>query len=504
MTDSIVTLRPRVPDSRTIGAAGAAALGVIVALAFPLVGEDLTLVPVAIGWAAALALVPFPMADRLLAMSLIGTLPLIWNDALPNVPLAAAVLAIGLIRIAPIEARLIHPRTWIILGVSWAPLVAGAALADWPPMSIWLRPTALLALAGAAAVLGVVVGRNPERRQRWLEGMTLGLMVTAVSGLVVFGLQFVIPFTAVVDRFADLQGLFRGTSAGETFRVQNNWLIPGEPVTLRAISPLFPSPNNLGAYLGITTPIAFIQSLSHPRREWRVASLIAAALAVSLAVLTFSRSTWLATVVAAVLMVGLIALVDRSKPRSFGVRGKALKVALALALVALAALSIGAAAGSRNVIERVMDPLADESVTDRLNTNEQALEYISTSPLRGVGLGNWRATITDQHDVSYIHNVYLEYSAAAGLFGGLWAVMIVGVPLIAGGVLIGRASSGRERLFGVVVVAVFAFAAIHFMFDDNLLNPQYAWLLSLMSGGAIAAAWARQSDVVGAPTGLGP
>src|SRR5687768_14668670 len=75
MTDPIVTLRPRVPDSRTLVAAGAAALGLIAALAFPLVGEDLTLVPVAIGWATALALLPFPMADRLLAMSLIGTLP---------------------------------------------------------------------------------------------------------------------------------------------------------------------------------------------------------------------------------------------------------------------------------------------------------------------------------------------------------------------------------------------------------------------------------------------
>ena len=119
----------------------------------------------------------------------------------------------------------------------------------------------------------------------------------AVSGLVVFGLQFFVPAAAIVDRFAELQGVLRGTSAGETFRVQNNWIIPGPRDTLRAISPSFPSPNNLGAYLGIMTPIAFIQSVSHPRRGWRVVSVAATALAVSLVVLTFSRSTWLATLV---------------------------------------------------------------------------------------------------------------------------------------------------------------------------------------------------------------
>ncbi|HEX7171904.1 MAG TPA: O-antigen ligase family protein, partial [Candidatus Limnocylindria bacterium] len=453
-------------------------LGVAMTLAFPLFGEnDVTLVPVTIGLATALALVPFPMADRLLALSLIGTMPLIWSDRLPNVPLAAAVLVIGLIRIAPIEARFVHRRTWVILAASWAPLAAGVALAHWPPVSVWLRPTALLALGAAAAVLGVLVWRDPDRRQRWLEGITLGLLITAVSGLVVFSLQFFVSFAAIVDRFADLQGLLRGTSAGETFRDQNNWLIPGEQITVRAISPLFPSPNNLGAYLGVATPIAFVLSLSHPRRAWRMVALAATALAVALAVLTLSRSTWLATAVAGTLIVGVIAVTDRSSTPSFGVRRNALKLGLNLAVVALAALVVAAAAGGDDVIDRVLNPLADESVTDRLDTNDQAVQNIATDPVRGVGLGNWRATIANQDDVAYIHNVYIEYSAAVGVLGGIWALMVIVVPLIAGITVMRRAPSSRERLLGVVILAIFAFAAIHFMFDDNLLNPQYAWLL---------------------------
>ena len=503
MTDSIATVRPHVRDARMKGALAAIVLGAVAALVLGVVGEDVTLVPLAIGLAAALVLVPFPMADRALALALIGTMPLFWSDALPNVPLAGAVLIIALVRVAPIEAGLVHPRAWIVLGAVWTPLVVGVALADWPPVSVWLRPTALLALGGAAAVLGVLVWRDPERRQRWLEGITLGLLVAAVSGLVVFVLQFFMPVADIVDRFADVQGVLRGTSAGDTFRIQNNWVIPGEPDTLRAISPLFPSPNNLGAYLGIATPIAFIQALSHPRRRWRLISVAATALAVALVVLTFSRSTWLATTVACAVMVVLIALGDRSSRRVFGVRGNALKLTLALALVALVALYIGAAAGSTTMWDRVLNPLGDESVTDRLNTNEDALEAIAASPLRGAGLGNWRAAIEQQEDVAYIHNVYLEYSVAVGVLGGLWAVLVVAVPLVAGGTLLRVGPGRRERLLGVVIVAVFAFAAVHFLFDDNLLNPQYAWLLSFMFGGAVAAAWASRSPIAGGRAGEG-
>jgi hypothetical protein len=485
------------------GALAAIVVGAVVTLALSVSGEEVTLVPAAIGVAVALLLVPFPMADRVLALALIGTMPLVWSDRLPNVPLAGGVLIIGLVRVAPIEAPLVSRRAWIILGAAWSPLLVGIALANWPPFSVWLRPTALLVLAGAAAVLGVLVWRDPERRQRWLEGISLGLLVTAVSGLLVFGLQLFMPVASIVDGFAEVQGVLRGTSAGETFRVQNNWVIPGELDTLRAISPLFPSPNNLGAYLGIATPIAFIQSLSHPNRGWRMVAMAATALAISLVVLTFSRSTWLATGVACALMVGLIMFGDRSDRPSFGIRGNALKLMLGLALVALVALYIGAAAGSTTMWDRVLNPLGDESVTDRLDTNADAVEAIIASPLRGAGLGNWRAAIAEQEDVAYIHNVYLEYSAAVGVLGGLWALMVVTVPLVAGAVLIRIGPGRRERLLGVVIVAVFAFAAVHFMFDDNLLNPQYAWLLSFMFGGSVAAAWASRSPVAGGRAGVG-
>ena len=59
MTDSLATVRPQVRDARTKGALAAIALGAIVALAMGVAGEGVTLVPLAIGFAVALMLVPF-------------------------------------------------------------------------------------------------------------------------------------------------------------------------------------------------------------------------------------------------------------------------------------------------------------------------------------------------------------------------------------------------------------------------------------------------------------
>ena len=45
---------------------------------------------------------------------------------------------------------------------------------------------------------------------------------------------------------------------------------------------------------------------------------------------------------------------------------------------------------------------------------EAAIEADAGGHDQGVGLGNWTATIPEG---DYIHNVYLEYGVAVGLFG---------------------------------------------------------------------------------------
>jgi O-antigen ligase len=83
----------------------------------------------------------------------------------------------------------------------------------------------------------------------------------------------------------------------------------------------------------------------------------------------------------------------------------------------------------------------------------------------------------------YIHNVFLEYGLAAGIFGLMWAVALILV-LVAGGLRAATSASRQVSLLGLAVVAISAFAGTQFLFDDNLLNPQYAWILAWLVGGS--------------------
>ena len=51
-----------------------------------------------------------------------------------------------------------------------------------------------------------------------------------------------------------------------------------------------------------------------------------------------------------------------------------------------------------------------------------------------------------------------------------------------------RGAVGTATIYGLGFVGMATFTATQFLFDDNLLNPQYAWLLAVFIGGAIAVA----------------
>lgn len=466
-----------------------AVLGAVVSLMSPSLIGDATLAPASLGVAAALAIVPFPAADRLLAIALIGTTPLIFDASLPNLPLAAAVLPVGLARVALDQRRLLGRRTVMALLLMWTPLAVGVAISYWPPASVWLRPLAIVGLGAIASLLGALVWREPMRLWRWLEGITTGLVVVAVSAAAVFALQFIAHPAALVEGMADVQALLRGSGAAEKFSAQNNWLIVGSEVTLRAVSPLFPSPNNLGAYIGVAGPLAAAVYFGSRSALWSVVALTGIGAAAGVTVLTYSRSTLLAAAAASVVIGGAM-----FTGRALGDSGRQFRrKRLILVAVVIASIAVGGIAtlfvGTSDTLTRVTAPLGDRSVTDRLATDEQAISAIGTNLLRGAGLGNWRAALDGYTNVTYIHNVYLEYAAAAGILGGAWAVAIVGVPLVCGGaVRLRKRRSGSAALLATSLVAIGAFAGVHFLFDDNLLNPQYAWLYLFAAGGALGLA----------------
>jgi len=475
---------------RLIGVA-AVALGVASASALLMLGASpgLTLVPVAIGALVALVAVPFPEADVWLAFALVGTFPLLPPSPLPNLPLAAAVLVVAAVRLWRDGARVGRSAVLALIGL-WLPLVIGTAISHWPAPSVWFRPASLLAIAALASAVGVLVWSDGSRRERWIDGLAAGMVVVTVTAIVVFAAQYVFPISGIVDGVVNLIGYVRGDAAAAKFTNQNNWVIYGQGgLTLRAISPLFPAPNNVGAYIGAVAPVLAAGWLATSRRSSGILRLAAVMLAVIALLLTISRSSWLGGV-AALIVAASLAL-GRPEVRKRIVRANARRLGGAAIAIVLAGLlgAAGVASISHQGVEnRLTKPLDDPSVTTRLVIDRGALTAFGSDLIRGAGLGNWESSFPVKTGRAYVHNAFLEYGLAAGVLGAMWAALLVLIPLIAGAWTVLRGAVGTATIYGLGFAAIATFTATQFLFDDNLLNPQYAWLLTLAIGGAIAVA----------------
>jgi O-antigen ligase len=477
--------------NRRLVAATAVVLGVVLAALLLLlrVSPGLTLVPLGLGALVALVLVPFPEADTWLALALIGTFPLLPPSPLPNLPLSAAVLGVAAVRLWRADAGRVVRGAWLVLAALWVPLLVGAALSRWPAPSVWFRPATLLAFAALASLVGVMVWSDSERRERWIDGLAAGMVIVTASAIVVFAAQYLFPISGVVDAVVNVVGYVRGDAAAAKFTDQNNWVIYGRGLTLRAVSPLFPAPNNVGGYLGALGPVMAAGWLATSRRGSRLLRLVALVLATIALLLTISRSSWLGAV-AAFVVVAALAL-SRSEVRRRIVRANAKRLAGAALVIALAGI-IGVAGiltvSHQGVQDRLTKPLDDPSVTTRLVIDQDALAAFQADLVRGAGLGNWESSFPVKTGRAYVHNVFLEYGLAAGVLGGVWALLLVLIPLVAGARAALRGAIGSATIYGLGFAAMAIFTATQFLFDDNLLNPQYAWLLALFIGGAIANA----------------
>ena len=449
------------------------------------VGAGLVMIPTSIALLIGLAMVPFPAADRWFGLAMIATFPLLPPVALPNLPVGAAVLVLAFVRIGRSDRRRPSRRTIITLAVLWGTLAIGVALSHWPAVNVWIRPVFILALGALTSALGAFVWWDPDRRGRWLDGIALGVILVAGSALLVFTLQYVASISSIVDGVAGVLAHVRGETAGAKFDAANNWLIVGDGVTLRAVSPLFPSPNNLGGYLGLLLPLVTVRWLTAKERPWRTVAGTAVALGVATMLMTFSRSTWLALSLAAILGGVIITAFKLWRIQEWPSRRR-LGQAIAVLLFAAAIGSIGVlTTGHQAAEDRITRPLEDLSVTTRLEINGEALAAVGNDPLRGAGIGNWEAALAERNGRSYVHNVYLEYATATGLFGLAWSLLIILVPLACGLAATVAVGAAEGRLLGVGLIVGVAFAAVQFLFDDNLLNPQYAWLHAWIVGGGL-------------------
>ena len=86
----------------------------------------------------------------------------------------------------------------------------------------------------------------------------------------------------------------------------------------------------------------------------------------------------------------------------------------------------------------VTNPVADESVNERLNFYKTAIQSIGDNPLLGIGIGNWKIKSIDlskdiivSYRVPYFaHNDFLQFLAEIGILGGLCFIFYIFYPIL--------------------------------------------------------------------------
>ena len=84
----------------------------------------------------------------------------------------------------------------------------------------------------------------------------------------------------------------------------------------------------------------------------------------------------------------------------------------------------------------VTNPVADESVNERLNFYTTAIQSIGDNPFLGIGIGNWKIKSIDlskdiikSYRVPYFaHNDFLQFLAEIGIIGGICFMFFYTLP----------------------------------------------------------------------------
>ena len=176
----------------------------------------------------------------------------------------------------------------------------------------------------------------------------------------------------------------------------------------------FPHPNVLGGYLAVLLPV-IIQSTNNPINKLSNAKkyfyIITFVLGIIALILTFSRSAWIVAGVG----IGWVL---------FGKK----RIVIFFALACLLSL-----------IAFTFDPL-DESVVIRQQLNAGAVTMFHSSPLFGVGLGNFLTRLPDYlpsrtiYFLQPVHNIYLLLLSEIGVIGVIGVIkgrIKWGIPLVA-------------------------------------------------------------------------
>jgi O-antigen ligase len=235
-------------------------------------------------------------------------------------------------------------------------------------------------------------------------------------------------------------------------------------------------PNQLAGYLDVGLPVLVARALLH--RDRRLVLVIA--LAAVTDVLTISRSG----IVGVALGVVVVLLVLRP------LGGAAWRFAGAVTLVVVAGFALALRAGvPAGYFSLDQAPQAADHLANRSQLWHAAIELWRTSPVVGVGAGNYELDLAQAglpNVRTHANSIYLQSLAELGVVGLLVTLATFAVTIAT----LGRSAVRRPLVVGALGATV-ALAA-HQTFDDLFFFPKVATAYWLVVGVAVAEIAARR------------
>lgn len=319
-------------------------------------------------------------------------------------------------------------------------------------------------------VLGALVFTTERRRHLLLRTVTLiGVYLGLTAIFEIFG-----PHSLVWPRYImDPEvGILFGRARGPFATAEPNGMVMG-----------------LALFMAMT--------LWHRERGiWRLVATLAVPLSGLGVVLCLTRSTWLATIVAGLLLGWFVPSIRRRLPVIVGGL---------VALFAVVLLSVPAAADALNERFNMVS-----SVYDRQNTNAAGLRIVEEHPIFGIGWHKFIEVGTDwvrQADdypvtnvVIEIHNVFLSRAAETGIPGSaMWLLAFLMGPALA---VWKMPRAGYARTWALLALAAICYWVVPSMTSPNSypLPNNLMWLI----GGFASARFLvrRPAPVAAAPASV--